>query len=277
MAPGSWPPWPASMAMTSGRMPRPRIRSFIVLTASAGGALASVGAVAAPLAFAAVGAAGTPVAIRVGTPVATVVAAVPMLALDGCLGDVGMHRRRSGRRHRQLGVGARRLDARHARPARRSGASSPAFEAATTSIRAARCRSRRWRRQVLRAVDASASACSRAGVTACWSGGVLAIARPFQHQPRTARALLEARLEHRDRLGQVEDDAGRARVGLAGAHRLDHAGAGRQAEPGRSWVAGRSTTRRSGSARLMTLNSADVVQRDLGAGAGGAGFKAASP
>src|SRR5688572_13868854 len=63
------------MAMTSGRMPRPRITSFMVFTGACAGAAAAFGAVDAP----GIGV-GTPVATRVGTPVAMVVGTGGMAA-----------------------------------------------------------------------------------------------------------------------------------------------------------------------------------------------------
>src|SRR5688572_32118649 len=80
-APESCPPWPASMAMTSGRMPRPRT-SFRVLTAPAGG----TGWVGPPIPLPDGGVAGWPVATRVGMPVAIVVAG----AVTDVAGGVGI-------------------------------------------------------------------------------------------------------------------------------------------------------------------------------------------
>ena len=66
MAPGSWPPWPASMAITSGRMP------------------GCIGRRGAGIGSSTCGDAGTgsglPVAMRVGTPVAIVVVATCVCA-----------------------------------------------------------------------------------------------------------------------------------------------------------------------------------------------------
>ena len=98
--------------------------------------------------------------------------------------------------------------------------------------------------------------------------------RPFHYQPGTAGGRLHARAHCHHRRGQVEDDAGHARLGLAAAHGLHQARGRGQLESVGQAAAGQIDHQPVGIGQRDHLEFGLPAQCQLGAGARGAAVQA---
>ncbi len=95
------------------------------------------------------------------------------------------------------------------------------------------------------------------------------VVRPFEHQAGTASALFDARPQHGYRLGEVEDDAGRAGFGLPCTYGLDHARARRHGDTGTDPRGGEIDDQAIRTRKANELEFGRLIERDLGAGSRG--------